>query len=193
MRILLVTDSHGRDMGTTIREVHSGWKIFTVRVGGVNTAVRASYLRRHRELRRFNPDRIILHVGHNDLQYHPYHNQSPEHGKYFFPSVLSFLALLMGNHPRATVFFSCPFPRTIGPGFTNDQRMVYNRTATRLGAMARSAANRSDFQCLLNGGLWKSVRKCQERPGILLPDGLHLSEAGRKVVVDGWIPRLVKP
>jgi lysophospholipase L1-like esterase len=187
MRLLLVTDSHGRKMSTVLTVKRPDLIVYNIIVGRVNSTIQAKYDSRLRQVIRFRPDAVICHFGHNDLVHHPCHNAEPEHGKYFFPTVLQFVQRLEANHPMARIIYSSPFPRTVGPGLTAEQKLVYNREAVRFGAMARSSANQEGYECSLNGGLWLKVRKWLENPKYFLPDGLHLNELGQKVVADGWI------
>jgi lysophospholipase L1-like esterase len=100
---------------------------------------------------------------------------------------MEFVGLLRHNHPLSAVYYSCPFPRTLGTGMSDEQRIIYNRVASRLGAMARSAARHEGFGYILNGCLWMSVRKWRENPEYFQEDGLHLNAVGREVVAQGWV------
>jgi hypothetical protein len=141
MNILLISDSHGRGMGAAIKVLRPGYTVMTVKIGSVISTIRATYMRCLRSVQLYNPGKIILHLGHNDLQYHQYHNHYPEHGKYFFPKVESFIELLKENHPASDVFYSCPFSRTLGPSMNEKQKAIYNRTVVRLGKMTKSSSS----------------------------------------------------
>jgi lysophospholipase L1-like esterase len=135
----------------------------------------------------FNPEAIILHIGHNNLWYHPLHNIHPQNIKDFFPFVLSFLALLRGHHPSAKIIYSSIFPRSVGPHLDKSQRGSYNRLAARYGALTQSTCRREEIAFVLNRVLWSSVRKGIEHRQYFLYDGLHLNTLGKKAVAEGWV------
>ena len=142
MRLLLVADSHGREMGSVIRGINKEWTVLTVRVSSQTAAVRERYLQRLSEIRQFEPEAIVLHVGHNDISHHAYYNPDPKHVKDFFPAILEFVGLLQGNHPSARVFYSSVFPRSTGPNMNDKNRHSYNKLASRFGALTQSTCMR---------------------------------------------------
>jgi lysophospholipase L1-like esterase len=188
----MLTDSHGRGLEKILNTERPDLWIYSIIVGDVTRSLRSQYNARLRGIYQFMPDIVILHCGHNDLVHHPRHNNSPSHGKYFFPEVESFVKELQEDHPLALVIYSSIFPRTVCSNFTLAQKLIYNRLAVRFGAMARSSSNTEGYVCVLNGGLWSKVRKFIEHPRYFLPDGLHLNDEGRKVVCAGWISVLPK-
>jgi hypothetical protein len=90
MKILLVTDSHGRDLLGLFRFERKGWNVLAVRVGSTLHAVRHAFMGRISEIQRFQPDCVVFHAGHNDVVFQQKHNRYPQHIKYFFPSVKDF-------------------------------------------------------------------------------------------------------
>jgi lysophospholipase L1-like esterase len=187
MRLLLVADSHGRGMGSVVHRLDDSWMVMTVRVSGQTQDVKDRYLERLSEVRQFNPEAVILHVGHNNFSYHSYHNPDPDHVKEFFPSILEFVALLQGNHPRAKVVYSSVFPRSTGPRLTDGERHSYNKVASRYGCLTQSTCKKEGINFVLNGALWLSVRKAKENPTFFMEDGLHLLSSGQKIVARDWI------
>jgi lysophospholipase L1-like esterase len=187
MRLLLVADSHGRGMGSVIHRLNTDWTVMTVRVSSQTSAVRERYVQRLAEIRQYEPEAIILHVGHNDLSHHEYYNPTPKHVKDFFPSVLEFVRLLQGNHPSARVFYSSVFPRSTGPTMSDKERRSYNKLASRFGALTQSTCTKEEIRFMLNGVLWISVRQAKENPDFFLDDGLHLCKGGQEIVAREWI------
>jgi lysophospholipase L1-like esterase len=190
MKLLIVADSHGRGMATVIHGLNKEWIVMTVFVGGQTEAVRDRYLDRLTEIRQFDPSRIILHVGHNDLNFHPRYNQDPQFVKELFPVVLGFIHLLQANHPAARIHYSSIFPRTIGPHMNEVSRKSYNKLASRYGCLTQSTCRKEGHRFMLNGALWISVRQARENSDYFLEDGLHLSADGQKVVARDWIKEL---
>jgi lysophospholipase L1-like esterase len=187
MQLLLVADSHGRGMASVIEGIDKDWEVMTVRVSGQTDDVRAQYVKSLPEIRHFNPETVILHVGHNNLSYHSHHNPDPEHVKEFFPSVLSFVSQLQANHPVARVIYSSVFPRSTGPLMSDSERHSYNKVASRYGCLTQSTCKQNGINFVLNGALWISVRKARENPVFFLGDGLHLRKAGQEIVARDWM------
>jgi lysophospholipase L1-like esterase len=190
MRLLLVTDSHGFGMASVIHGIDKEWVVMTVRVSSQIGEVRDRYLQRLAEVRQFGPQKILLHVGHNDLNYHPFHNLDPDHVKELFPHVLSFVTLLRINHPMSRVYFSSVFPRSTGPRMNEVQKISYNKLASRFGVLTQSTCKKEGIDFTLNGVLWLSVRKARENPNYFLGDGLHLSAPGQEVVARDWMKKM---
>jgi lysophospholipase L1-like esterase len=193
MRLLLVTDSHGIGMAKMIHGLNKDWIVMTVRVSSQTEAVRERYVQRLAEIHQFGPQKILLHVGHNDLNFHPYYNQDPQHVKELFPFILSFVYLLKANHPMAGVWYSSVFPRSTGPRMSEDQKISYNKLASRFGVLTQSTCRKENIEFTLNGVLWLSVRKARENPDFFLEDGLHLSVSGQKAVARDWMRKMESP
>jgi hypothetical protein len=138
MRLLIVSDSHGRGLEAIIQRDYKDWNVMTVWVGAQLEYVRSKYYDQMQEVYEFNPTYVILHVGHNDIMYHPHHNDSPQHIKYYFPEVIEFLQLLQGYHPLTKVFYSTIFPRCEGYDMTAVEKRNYNVLAGRFGVQAKS-------------------------------------------------------
>ena len=190
MKLVIVADSHGRGMGSVIHGLDKDWIVLTVFVSGQTGAVRGRYLDRLSEIRQFEPDRIILHVGHNDLNFHPRHNQDPQFVKELFPFVLDFVSLLRSNHPTARVHYSSVFPRKVGPHMNDAERASYNKLASRYGCLTQSTCKKEGHRFMLNGVLWLSVRQARENTACFREDGLHLSAIGQEVVARDWMREL---
>jgi lysophospholipase L1-like esterase len=149
--------------------------------------VRIRYLLRVREAEIFNPETIILHIGHNDLWYHPFYNTHPQNVKDFSPFVQSFITLLREHHPSARIIYSSVYPRSAGPHLDESEKISYNKLAQRYGVLTQSTCKREGISLILNGTLWTSVRQGKENSEYFLADVLHLNTLGKKVVAVGWI------
>jgi hypothetical protein len=68
-----------------------------------------------------------------------------------------------------------------------EQKASYNKLAGRYGLRAKKECAMEGFPCLLNEGLWESVTQGREKASAYLPDGLHLNEEGRLILVRSWI------
>jgi lysophospholipase L1-like esterase len=187
MRILLLSDSHGHVLGTTLEEINAECQVLTISVGGKLSSIRSMYQARLNEVHLFRPDIIIIHSGHNDVMPHPRYNSRPIFMKFFIPQLERFRAQLIVNHPLTVIYFSSMLPRTTGPDFNSNQRDSYNKLCIRFRDMLRSAANRGGFRVLLNCTMWASVRYSREKLGQHLLDGLHLNGTGRRAMAQEWL------
>jgi lysophospholipase L1-like esterase len=123
MRLLIVSDSHGRELSKVFAKDYPDCIVKIMLVGSTTDQVRDNYVRRQREAISFMPDNIILHVGHNDVVYHPYHNTSPRHIKDYFPDVMSFLRLLRERHAGSKLYYSTMLPRGVGRMLSEEQKI----------------------------------------------------------------------
>ena len=190
MIILLVSDSHGHVMGSTIEGIDSECQVMTISVGGKLGSIRSMYNARLNEVLLFRPDVIIVHSGHNDVMPHPRYDSQPVFMKFFIPQLERFRTQLLTNHPLSVIYFSSMLPRTTGPDFDSRQRDSYNKLCIRFRDMLRAAANRGGLKVLLNCSMWASVRFSREKPGQHLLDGLHLNGTGRKTVAQEWLSKI---
>jgi hypothetical protein len=187
MRLLIVSDSHGRGVEDIVRRDNKDWSVMTVWVGAQLEHVKAKHYAQMQEIYEFNPAYAILHVGHNDIMYHPQHNDSPKHIKYYFPEVVEFLQLLQGNHPLTKVFYSTIFPRSEGYDLSVVEKRNYNVLAGRFGVRAKSTCLREGVGFIQNSCLWTSLRQCEESSEMISSGGLHLSKAGQTNLVKEWL------
>jgi hypothetical protein len=191
MRLVIVSDSHGRGLEAIIHRDYKDWRVMTVWVGAQLEYVRSKYYDQMQEVYEFNPTHAILHVGHNDIMYHPQHNESPKHIKYYFPEVIEFLQLLQGYHPLTKVYFSTIFPRCEGSEMTSVEKRSYNVLAGRFGVRAKSSCIREGVGFIQNSCLWKSLRQCEEAADMISGGGLHLSKLGQTNLVKEWIETII--
>jgi lysophospholipase L1-like esterase len=191
MRVLVVSDSHGKKLKTILKELKPGWLFMIIPIGGKTSEIRQSYLRRQVSIAHFRPDLIVLHAGHNDLMAHPIHNQNPTFIKQYFPHLVAFASLIRGHFPAATFFLSGLFPRKASRTMTVGQAYQYNKLARRFNEMVRSSARSIGFRRLLNCFLWESVRQARVDPQYLSEDGLHLNAVGRRALCLDWISQFM--
>ena len=190
MKLLIVADSHGRDLQGIIKRLEPDWDILVIWLGQKTSLLRQYYDGRLSEILAYNPDTIILHSGHNDVAFHVRYNREPIGIVELFPEVMDFREYLQANHPRASIYLSSLFPRTESGNFNIEQTGIYNRMAKRYMETVRSAANSGNFGRLLNRVLWKSVKKCIEIPEYFDRGGLHLNATGKESICAAWIADL---
>jgi hypothetical protein len=190
MRVLVMGDSNCRGLGSDFRSLVPDITVKIVSVSRETSLVRAEYERQLVDLKLFMPEYIVIHSGHNDMSYHWRYNTSPTRLEDFYPSLEEFVFRVKEDHPAAQVFVSSLFPRSTGPGFPEESRLIYNRLSVRCGELTRSSGKKHRYSALLNNPLWISVRKRTEKTAMFLPDGLHLSGIGSRAVVHHWATRM---
>jgi hypothetical protein len=139
MKVLVISDCHGKNLKSVMEKLKSGWIFMTMPLGRKTSEIRQYYLSRRASIDHFHPDMIILHSGHNDITAHPIHNQEPTFLKQFFPHLLDFVELIRGHYPYSTVYLSSIFPRTTGGSLSADQVFQYNKMARRFNELVRAA------------------------------------------------------
>ena len=188
--MLVIGDSNCRGLSSDFLIIVPDAKVRIVSVGRNTSLVREEYERQLADLLIFMPEYVVIHSGHNDVSYHWRYNISPTRLEDFYPSLENFICLVKKNHPAAQVYVSSLFPRSIGPGFNEEARLIYNRLCVRCGELTHSSGKKHGYIALLNNPLWVSVRKRSEHSVMFLPDGLHLSDTGSKAVVRHWAIRM---
>jgi hypothetical protein len=187
MRVLVLSDSHGRDLMNAFDHYVPDWEVAELCLGRPTQELRKCYLDNICEIFDYAPEVVYLHTGHNDVSYHPIHNRIPQQPLSCFEKVLGFMDLLEEKHPYSDVFYSTLFPRALGPGFDAQRKSDYNRVASDFQDVVKRVAEMEGRRCCMNAGLWKDVSAGLEMPELFNSGGLHLNEAGQRTVVRGWI------
>jgi hypothetical protein len=189
LRIFILGDSHVRDMDCTIVSTFPKIKTFTISVPRKVEAMMLRYTDRLDEILHFNPDHIIVHIGHNELAYDDLMNPVPKDSTQTTDITLRTITILRTNHPSAKIIVSAVFPRS----FTHHSHMTYldlchyNDTAKRHGKRVRSRMDELGIRVELNMPMWSCITKRQENPSRFLKDGLHLTSAAKAVITEVWI------
>ena len=187
MRVLVLADSHGRDMDIAIREVDKNMDVRVIAHAGPTPRVWTRYLAREEEMIQFDPQCIVLHVGHNDLTFHPVHNINPIHPICVYPEIMGYFAKLEQRFPTARVIYSCVYPRTIGPYMDFEMKASFNHQIYQYGKGVIFNCKKREQRYVLNRVLWFSPRESREHPVYFLRDGLHLKDYGKVAVARGWV------
>jgi lysophospholipase L1-like esterase len=183
MRLVLVTDSHGRGLAV---------ELVAQRIGRKLSAIRGLYRRRLRVLQRFQPDVVVMHLGHNDLVAHTSYNPRPLFITAVMHQIMEFVTEITVTLPHTRIIVSSVLPRVNSSEFDAEKTVKYNRIARRFGEMVRSAGNKPDanFIGTINRGFWGRIARCEVLPNNHLSDGLHLSENGKALLIRGWVALL---
>jgi hypothetical protein len=195
MKLLLLGDSHCREMDELLTSKFPATEVslYVVSVGGNTEAIMNKYVSNLHKINAFNPDHIILHSGNNELAYHPTKNPNPKDSTQTTKIVLDAAAVLRSNHPQANVVLSAAFPRLLSKSSPlNFQDLLhYNNTAKRHSNRLNSEAANLNFPTLMNNLMWKSKANLQVKTHLFLPDGLHLTDEAKRMVIIDWVDRLM--
>ena len=74
IRLLNISDSHGFGLNIQIWETNPDINVMSICLGRQIDVIRHKVTQDIRRIKRFDPNRVILHAGHNDVFYHPTKN-----------------------------------------------------------------------------------------------------------------------
>jgi lysophospholipase L1-like esterase len=190
MRLLIIGDSHVREMDDCIRATHPHIEIMAV-IKPRNTIQVIHHFNQHAraEALLFNPDWIALHAGHNDIVHHNKFNPNPQFARNVATQHVRFARNLQIIFPHATMLVSSIYPRT--STYTSNLSLpetgAYNRIAKRYGTRLRELSLPHNIKCSMNNILWRRISKAEEEAGLYSSDGLHLSIDGKTQVGIEWV------
>jgi lysophospholipase L1-like esterase len=169
-----------------------GVRVMTVRKGRKIPAIRGLYRSKLRSIRRFGPEVVYIHVGHNDLVPHTLLNPRPLFITSILHQVRELVQEVSETLPGVYIVVSSILPRVSGDEFAPDAVGRYNRLAKRFGEMVRSASRGTGafFLSMVNRTMWGRIARYEPLSGFHKDDGLHLNREGRMRLVRGWLKLL---
>jgi hypothetical protein len=195
MRILVIGNSHCRELAPVFKSLSSSDKVFIIYKGGSIEEITSIYNQKLLPAQSFNPEAIVIHAGHNDMTFHPSKNDLPMISRDFLPLILDFANEVQANHPHARIFLSSLIPRkdTSSSSLSSELKLKYNKLAVRYGKRLEAAVLNMPFVVILNTIMWKRVYKFEEKGELLDSGGLHLNFSGQLVLVKCWLDSLKQP
>ena len=192
MRLLIIGDSHCRELASTFAQLAPEIDIYIVSLGSRMNDIIFKYMQKLPDINLFNPDSVIVHLGHNDIVKHPSKNPIPTLTTVVAHRTIAFCVQIQNNHPNATIHISATFPRTFTHHSTLTQYQVrsYNKKMKRQGQRLRTLASIANFHCLINNIMWRRISAAIEDHTLFSIDGLHLDTGGRTAVVTEWLPQI---
>ena len=190
MRVILITDSHGKGMGQEMTKIDNDLEIMTISVGEKSSIVWSQVEAESDDIWKFWPEVFLIHLGHNDVVWNPKHNRQPLHPQEVFSLLLGKVQKLRDEYPGCRILVSNMFPRTVGPYFPMDRKGRYNMMVYQYGKTMREQLPSLGIEVILNGILWFKPSQGREYPIFLKPDGLHLSDVGKNFVAGRWVQAL---
>ena len=187
--ILIVGDSHCRELDGIITKTYKKLNVYVVSVGRQTDEIMAAYTNELEAIFAFEPDTVIFHSGHNELAYHRTKNLTPKDSTQTTVITINAAAVLKVNHPNAMIIISSVFPRLLT--FKSSLRQLdlahYNSTAERHGRCLKTEANKIELHVFLNNFLWKSKQLKTVKCHHYLRDGLHLNDKAKAYVTSRWM------
>ena len=164
----------------------------TLRKGRKIPAIRGLYREKLRSVRRFAPEVVYIHEGHNDLVPHTLHNTRPLFSTSVLHQIRELVQEVSETLPDVYIIVSSILPRVDESTSGISRVEAYNRMAKRFGEMIRSASRGPGafFLCTVNRTMWGRIARCEPLDGYHKDDGLHLNPSGRRRLVIGWIKLL---
>ena len=190
MKLLLVGDSHCRELNEIFAELTSSITTYTVFVPRNINTITLKYRTEIQSINAFRPDVIVIHLGHNDLCYHSVCNQQPMSIDEFMGILETFLLKIRIDFPQSRIMYSSLLPRSVGPRMGFAQHLLYNLMAISFADQARARLNSLGYDFVSNESLWYSKQEGIEHPIFFGADGLHLRAVGQEFVARGWIEAL---
>jgi lysophospholipase L1-like esterase len=193
MKLVLLGDSHCRELANVFAELTSSITVYTVFVPLDITTITLHYRSKINIINAYNPDVILIHLGHNDLVYHPIHNVSPSNSSTVASNTITLANEVHQNHPNSTIYISAILPRT----FTHKSRLTkpqvssYNKMAKRHGQRIRTYSEIAGFYSFINKPMWSKISAAIEFSTYYHKDGLHLNHDGQTALVGEWIKILL--
>jgi hypothetical protein len=166
---------------------------FTVQLGqGVN-AIANKYRDNLLEIYYYDPTIAIIHAGHNNMVFHHWHNQNPQHPRIVANDTLHLASEVLFNFPQCKTFISSVYPRTATDIslLSPEDVSSYNQKIKRHAQYLCTITGNTPIICLKNMCLWNQVSRAIENPDHYDIDGLHLTKAGKKAVIQEWMPLIL--
>ena len=195
-RLLLVGDSHTKYMQpifTSCVPKNQTITTFPIQLGqGVN-AIASKYRDKLQEIYHYDPTVAIIHVGHNSMVFHHYYNRNPQHPRIVGNDTLNLASEVLLNFPHCKTFISTVYPRTATDNSLLSPQDVssYNQKVKRHAQYLCSITRNTSLIVLKNMCLWTQVSRAIENPDHFDIDGLHLTKAGKKAVIQEWLPLIL--
>jgi hypothetical protein len=152
--------------------------------------IRGDYRKQLTEIRRFNPDRVLIHAGHNNMVQHDVFNRSPLFITAVVHMLLELAVEVRASFPNIRIFISTLLPRKSSRRTSNLEASQYNRLCKRFGQHLLSNETAYSFVTVLNRPFWLRISLAEPNGALLSPDGLHVTNTGREVLAELWLNAL---
>ena len=155
------------------------------------SVIRGEYRRRLDEIRRFSPEKVFIHVGHNNMVKHNIFNRDPEFITAVVHMIMELVTEVRVHFPSIRVYVSTLLPRKASRNMSPTQANQYNRLAKRYGQHMLSNQGIHSYVAVLNRPFWLRISLAEPNGALLSPDGLHVTDVGREQLARLWLIALI--
>jgi lysophospholipase L1-like esterase len=189
MRYLIIGDSHVWDLHKYMLQLDSTANSMIICRGRSSHAVSSMYREQLFDAYLFDPQYVIIHLGHNDMAEHKFLNPMPRHPLAITDQLINFAREVDINFPSAKLLLSSTLPRhyTDSANLTLAKTLTYNSSCKRLGQGLRHDAVPFNLQVGLNMPFWAKISKALENSSLYASDGLHLNPDGKLQLIISWL------
>lgn len=194
MRILLTGDSHIKDMLGYLRDMDPQNQYYQVWRGGAKLAdIQKMISSQISKIQQFEPEIIVYHIGHNNINLDLRHNLSPDWGKDVIHELLALIIALKDLIPDSRHIISCIYPRAPSHYMTDAEAKSFNQAAYKLSRYSDTIVRRAyvakcfGLEMCFVPELWLSVYGRQADPLYFDKGGLHLLPDGKRAVCKRWL------
>lgn len=190
MRILLLADSHGRELGEIMTTMSPHMTVESLWMpGGKIKDVKDMIVGNKDWIIHYNPTYVIFHTLHNQLAWHARSNPTVEHFEEVVQELEEVIKILIDLVPLAVPFVSGLFPRIASKYMAEDKVKGYNTKAQRVG---RYIVQRCHYFLYVRE-LWLQPYKGTANPDCFNKrDGLHFCYFGKREVARNWVEHITK-
>jgi hypothetical protein len=189
MRILVLGDSHCRLLGKLLEGISSDHQIYTITVSRGIEPIMNEYREHLQKLYYFDPQVCFYHAGHNNLAFHKYYNDCPLVSRDVTVLTRESIIEIKYNFPKCKMVVSACLPRiyTKKSSLSSEDVIKYNEIAHRHQLRLAEIASETGYSLSRNAPLWLRFKKCIANPKYLSEDGLHLNDAGNRIILETWL------
>jgi len=190
MRILLITDSHGKKMSEKLAALRDDVEIYPIVLPRRTIIVRGLYRDELQWIHEFDPEYVLSHMGHNDIVFHPEHNQHPLFITAAFHLQLEMAQEVSVNLPGAQIILSSMLPRVQGYDYTSEDAVRYNKIARRFAQMLTKESYSGlepHYTPTLNRPFWDTISSAEGKQSYFDDGGLHLRHEGKLRLAREWM------
>ena len=189
MRYLVIGDSHVWDLQRYLLKLDSTATSMIISRGRKAREIMDMYRDDLFNAYLFDPQYVVIHLGHNDMAEHQSLNVNPRHPLAIYEQIIGFAREVALNFPSARLLLSSTLPRhyTVSANLSLPKVLIYNKSCKRLGQALRHDAANFGIQVGLNMPFWKKISKALENSDMYLSDGLHLNPDGKLELIISWL------
>jgi lysophospholipase L1-like esterase len=193
-RILIVGDSHCKELDLMITAKYPNIQSLALVRGGNIQAVLRHFIHNAQIALAFDPTTTIIHVGHNNLAYHPTKNPHPFLSRRTATDTINLATQIQNFLPHSVITLSAVLPRSPKERSSMNETATkqYNKVAKKHGQRIRTEARRAGYHHLINSCMWRCISQAIEEESLYRSDGLHLNTTGKSILTQSWINNIAQ-